>query len=183
MKRNIQAITIFVDMDEVVASFIDFYTQYADEKGVCVRHKDADRNPDLFQNAVLQDEIFTQLEPTIWATELVSHLLELQEHYHLNIEFLSSVNSKKPEVAAAAIAQKLAWIQKHNLIWPANFVQHHTLKADYAHNLAILIDDNPACVDPFNAKGGHGILFTEFNQDFIEQLRDKLELASGSCAA
>lgn len=180
---HIQSVTIFVDMDEVVASFINYYTKYADALGICVRHQDANRNPELFQKAVLEDRIFSKLEPMLHAFDLLGHLTDLQQSYNLEIKFLSSVNSQIAEVAEAAAAQKTEWLQQQGFKWQPIFVKHHTLKADYAHNRAILIDDNPACVDPFIAHGGQGILYTEFNADFVYELEEKIKLACAACAA
>jgi hypothetical protein len=63
-----------------------------------------------------------------------------------------------------AKAQKMHWLNKHNIPYKANFVRTKTEKAQFAGSTSILIDDSVGCISPYIAAGGHGILHTNSSE-------------------
>jgi hypothetical protein len=73
----------------------------------------------------------------------------------------------------AAKSQKQKWLDKWNIPYKANFVRSKEEKSKFAHDRAILVDDSVGCINPFNVKGGHGILHTS-SSDTIQQIHDTI---------
>lgn len=170
--------TIYLDMDEVFASFLSHYIAYGDNIGQNVRppYNDSSQNPELFRKAVIEYEIFSKLEPMPGMFDLVSHLLKIQKQYNFKMEMLSSLNAATDELVIAGEQQKRAWLSKFSIPWKPNFVRHHTQKAKYATGLALLIDDNPACTIPFTENGGLAVQYSGFTPEFIAELDQKIAL-------
>jgi hypothetical protein len=82
------------------------------------------------------------------------------------------------EQGVEAKRQKLLWLDKHNIKYKPNFVRTKTEKAQYATEHSILIDDSVGCINPFNSKGGQGILHTSA-RDSLEQLSRAIDIISG----
>jgi hypothetical protein len=82
------------------------------------------------------------------------------------------------EQGIEAKRQKLLWLDKHNIKYKPNFVRTKTEKAQYANEKSILIDDSVGCINPFNKKGGHGILHTS-SRDSLDQLSRVIGIISG----
>jgi hypothetical protein len=57
-------------------------------------------------------------------------------------------------------------------------VRTKTEKAQYATEKSILIDDSVGCINPFNTKGGQGILHTSAH-DSLDQLSRTIAIISG----
>jgi 5'(3')-deoxyribonucleotidase len=138
-------ITLYLDMDGVLADFHKEYIKYDPDK--------SDRKK--FRASVLQHNIFEKLDYMPDTQELLNHVSKLND---VNIEILTSMGTHEPIQGAAARMQKQKWLNAHNIPYKANFVRNKAEKAQYATPTSILIDDSPGCISPFIEKGGHGIL-------------------------
>jgi hypothetical protein len=140
-------ITLYLDMDGVIA---DFNKEY-------IKHDPAKADRTRFRDSVINHRIFTKLDPMPDAFELLNHVAKLH-HKGLHVEMLTSMGTHDPFQGASAKEQKLEWLAKHNITYKPNFVCSKKEKAQYATPTSILIDDSVGCISPFIAAGGHGIL-------------------------
>ena len=153
-------ITLYLDMDGVLCNFDKAYRALDPEK--------ADRKK--FREAVFTYKIFEDLEFMHDAHVLLDYVAKLED---INIEILTSMGTYDELQGHEAKTQKLYWLHKHNIPYKANFVRAKQEKANHAHERAILVDDSPGCIDPFTAKGGHGILHTKSSYT-IQQIHDTI---------
>jgi hypothetical protein len=123
-----------------------------------------------FRAAVMEHKIFEDLEFMPDTQELLNYVTKLEG---INIEILTSMGTFEVDQGNEARSQKQKWLDKFNIPYKANFVRSKEEKSKYAHDQAILIDDSPGCINPFNVKGGHGILHTK-SSDTIQQLHDTI---------
>ena len=158
-------ITLYLDMDGVLCNFDKAYRKIDPEK--------ADRKK--FRDAVFIHKIFEDLEFMPDAQELLNYVTKLDG---INIEILTSMGTYDELQGSQAKYQKMTWLDKHNIPYKANFVRAKQEKANFAHDKAILVDDSPGCINPFNSKGGHGILHIK-SSDTIQQIRDTILGISG----
>lgn len=149
--------TLYLDMDGVLCNFSKAYLK--------LRTGAAD-NRARFISAVVDHKIFENLDLMSDATQLLNHVAKLDR---VNIEILTSISAKAPAQVIAAKEQKHKWLSKHKILYKVNFVNTAQGKAEYANQDSILIDDNPECINHFNAKGGYGILHKK-TQDSIYKL-------------
>lgn len=141
-------ITLYLDMDGVVANFDKAYREYDPLK--------EDRKK--FRSAVMDGKIFEDLEPMPNANVLLSHVANLRD---VHIEMLTSMGTYDAAQGAEAKRQKLVWLRKHNIKYKANFVRSKQEKATYATPHSILVDDSVGCITPFIQAGGQGILHND----------------------
>ena len=151
-------ITLYLDMDGVLCNFDKAYRALDPEK--------ADRKK--FREAVFTYKIFEDLEFMPDAQELLNFVSKLEG---INIQILTSMGTYDAEQGSQAKYQKMHWLKKHNIPYKPNFVRAKQEKANFAHDRAILVDDSTGCINPFNVKGGHGILHTK-SSDTIQQIHD-----------
>jgi len=144
-------ITLYLDMDGVLADFNKAYTQYDPHK--------EDRKK--FRSAVMEYKIFEDLDFMPDTQELLNHVSKLRG---VNIEILTSMGTHDPFQGESAKQQKLFWLNKHNIPYKANFVRSKEEKAKYATPTSILIDDSSGCIGPFIRAGGHGILHSHSSE-------------------
>jgi 5'(3')-deoxyribonucleotidase len=149
-------ITLYLDMDGVLADFNKEYIKFDPEK--------ADRK--RFRAAVMEHRIFEKLDFMPDAQELLRHVSKLQ---NIRVEILTSMGTHEPQQAHQAMIQKMEWLKQKNIPYKANFVNNKAQKANYATPESILIDDSVGCVSPFIAAGGHGILHVN-SSDSISML-------------
>lgn len=166
-------VNLLLDMDGVIADFLSSYLILGERIGMPVKppYTDNTRNPDLFRKAVLEHNIFEDLNLMPKATELLELIRMKEQKYNLNIELLSCLNSREPDVISKAREQKLAWLQKHNINWKANFVLSNEEKSLFAKPTSILVDDSMSCVIPFINKGGLTVLYQGLDKDFHRKLK------------
>jgi 5'(3')-deoxyribonucleotidase len=138
-------ITLYLDMDGVLADFNKEYVKFDPEK--------ADRK--RFRESVMSHRIFEKLDFMPDAQELLNHVAKLQ---NIRVEILTSMGTHEPEQANQAMMQKLTWLKAKNIPYKGNFVNNKQQKSKYATPESILIDDSVGCISPFIAAGGHGIL-------------------------
>lgn len=140
-------ITLYLDMDGVLADFNKEYTKYDPNK--------EDRKK--FRSAVVDHKIFEKLDFMPDTQELLNHVSKL---HGVAVEILTSMGTHDPFQAGEAKSQKLKWLTAKNIPYKANFVHNKQEKAKYATARSILIDDSVGCISPFNEAGGNGILHT-----------------------
>ena len=137
-------ITLYLDMDGVLCNFDKAYrslrTHAADGK--------------RFQAAVMEFRIFETLELMPDAQELLDYVKTL----NVNVELLTSLGTFDEEQGEFTKLQKQKWLDDHGISYKVNFSRSKEEKSIYAHSRAILLDDSIGCVEPFDKKGGHGIL-------------------------
>lgn len=138
-------ITLYLDMDGVLANFDKKYRELDPHKDDKIR----------FRDAVMIHRIFEDLEFMPDTQELLNHVSRLRG---INIEILTSMGTFDTTRGTQAKMQKMHWLAKKNIPYKANFVRTKAEKAQYATPESILIDDSVGCINPFIAKGGHGIL-------------------------
>jgi len=138
-------ITLYLDMDGVLADFNKEYTKFDPEK--------ADRK--RFRESVMSHRIFEKLDFMPDALQLLNHVSKL---HNIRVEILTSMGTHEPVQANQAMMQKMEWLKQKNIPYKANFVNNKAQKANYATAESIRIDDSVGCVSPFVAAGGHGIL-------------------------
>jgi hypothetical protein len=153
-------ITLYLDMDGVLCNFDKAYRKFDPEK--------TDRK--RFRQAVMEYRIFEDLEFMPDTQELLNYVCKLDG---INIEILTSLGTHDEIQGNHARSQKLHWLNKNNIPYKANFSRSKQEKANFAHPLAILVDDSTGCVNPFNAASGHGILHTR-SSDTIQQIHDTI---------
>lgn len=140
-------ITLYLDMDGVLADFNKEYTKLDPNK--------EDRKK--FRAAVLEHNIFEKLDFMPDTQELLNHVSRLNG---VTVEILTSMGTHEPVQAESAKRQKYKWLDAKNIPYKANFVHNKQEKAKYATPTSILIDDSAGCISPFIEAGGHGILHT-----------------------
>jgi hypothetical protein len=121
-----------------------------------------------FRAAVMDYQIFEDLEFMPDAQELLNYVSKLDD---INIEILTSLGTFDVQQGNAAKYQKMKWLDSKNIPYKANFSRSKEEKSKFAHDRAILVDDSSGCINPFNVKGGHGILHTK-SSDSIQQIHD-----------
>ena len=158
-------ITLYLDMDGVLCNFDKAY------KSLRTHAADGKR----FRAAVMEFNIFEELEFMPDTMELMNYVSKLDG---VTIEILTSMGTYDEVQGNTAKSQKNKWLDSRNFPYKANFVRSKMEKANYATPTSILIDDSIGCIEPFNAKGGHGILHTK-SIDTIQQVHDVIRGISG----
>lgn len=158
-------IILYLDMDGVLANFNKTYSAYNPTK------EDRTR----FRDSVMTYRIFEDLDKMSDTDILLAGVAKIP---NLRIEILTSMGTFNVDQGNEAKRQKLFWLNKHNITYNANFVRTKTEKAQFATEKSILIDDSIGCIDPFNKKGGLGILHTSA-RDSLEQLHRAIDIISG----
>lgn len=156
-------ITLYLDMDGVIANFDKAYRQYDPLK--------EDRKK--FRSAVMDGKIFEDLEMMPNAMTLLRHVASLR---NVKVEMLTSMGTFDPIQGEEAKRQKLIWLKKHNIHYKANFSRSKQEKALHATPHSILIDDSEGCITPFEKAGGHGILYEDSKVRAVVQKLDNLIL-------
>ena len=158
-------ITLYLDMDGVLCNFDKAY------RSLRTHATDGKR----FRAAVMDYHIFEGLEFMPDTQELLTYVSKLDK---INIEILTSMGTFDVQQGNAAKTQKQKWLDTWNIPYKANFVRSKEEKSKFAHDRAILVDDSPGCINPFNVKGGHGILHTKSTES-IQQIHDIIRGING----
>lgn len=142
-----KTITLYLDMDGVLADFHKEYVKYDPDK--------SDRKK--FRASVMDHKIFEKLDFMPDTQELLNHVKHLANS-GIHVEILTSMGTHDPIQGKEAATQKTAWLKAHDIPYKPNFVRNKQEKSQYATPTSILVDDSPGCISPFIEKGGHGIL-------------------------
>ena len=156
-------ITLYLDMDGVLANFDKAYLTFDPEKN--------DRKK--FRSSVLEGKIFENLEMMPNAMSLLQFV---QSYTDINVEILTSKGTYDVEQGTEAAKQKQIWLDKHKIPYKANFTRDKVEKSLYAHQFSILIDDSVGCIEPFKQKGGRGILHKDSShKETLFKLHETIE--------
>jgi len=143
---------IYLDMDGVIA---DFDKRYKELYKIAPKDADTYKTFDKFFTTFIADRQFATLDLMPDAMMLINYLSKL----NIPTEILSSTSSEKRD--ADIRAQKLIWLQTHNIGFKVNLVPGKRLKKDFSNANSILIDDTPVNIDQWRREGGVGILHTD----------------------
>lgn len=143
---------IYLDMDGVIADFDKRYKELYKMKP-----KEAEDKKEFYKffDEFIATKQFATLDLLPDAVLLLNYLSKL----NIPTEILSSTSSEKRD--ADIRAQKLMWLQTHNIGFKVNLVPGKRLKKDFSNANSILIDDTPVNIDQWRREGGVGILHTD----------------------
>jgi hypothetical protein len=139
-------------MDGVIADFDKRYKELYKMKP-----KEAEDKKEFYKffDEFIATKQFATLDLLPDAVLLLNYLSKL----NIPTEILSSTSSEKRD--ADIRAQKLMWLQTHNIGFKVNLVPGKRLKKDFSNANSILIDDTPVNIDQWRREGGVGILHTD----------------------
>ena len=143
---------IYLDMDGVIADFDKRYKELYK-----MEPKEAEDKKEFYKffDNFITTKQFATLDLMPDAVPLLNYLSKL----NIPTEILSSTSSEKRD--ADIRAQKLMWLQTHNIGFKVNLVPGKRLKKDFSNVNSILIDDTPVNIDQWRREGGVGILHTD----------------------
>lgn len=142
MSKDIEC--IYVDLDGVLANFEKRWEELFDVKP----KKDQNRS---HWNEFVEGGNFEKLEPMPDFKTGIKYLMSLDKP----ISILSSTgNERQYDVISG---HKEAWLDKHNVDFPAIFVPGKKLKKNFAEKGALLIDDDKKTIEEWEKEGGIGI--------------------------
>ena len=158
---------LYVDMDGVISDFDLWIEDYYPE----MKHQER------FRKAVTEEKVFEVLKDQEGGILLMETIEELKIKYgdKLQVNFLTSVGTKDPELGTLVAQQKQKWLDDRKYLFKPLFVTEKKFKAKYAHEKALLIDDRPGSVEPFREAGGRAILHTDASFT-ISALTEHLEV-------
>jgi beta-phosphoglucomutase-like phosphatase (HAD superfamily) len=143
---------IYLDMDGVIA---DFDRRYKSRYKMLPREAEEHKEFDKFFTQFIKDGEFATLDLMPDAMDLINFLRSLK----VPTEILSSSASEKrdPDIRP----QKLEWLKKNNIEFPAIIVPGKRHKKEYSNKNTLLIDDTSVNIDQWRREGGIGILHTD----------------------
>jgi hypothetical protein len=139
-------------MDGVIADFDKRYKELYK-----MEPKEAEDKKEFYKffDGFIATKQFATLDLLPDAVPLLNYLSKL----NIPTEILSSTSSEKRDTDIRA--QKLMWLQTHNIGFKVNLVPGKRLKKDFSNANSILIDDTPVNIDQWRREGGVGILHTD----------------------
>jgi hypothetical protein len=145
---------IYLDLDGVIA---DFNKKYKEMFDVYPKKAEKDKNFDKFFTEFIDKQAFATLDLMPNAVQLMNYL----RNTSIPIEILSSTASERrhPHIRP----QKIQWLKKHQIEFPAILVPGAYLKKEFALPTAILIDDTEKNIIQWQEAGGIGILYKDYD--------------------
>ena len=140
---------VYVDMDGVLC---DFNKRFKELYGVTPQGAESRHRFGNYFARFIQSGEFATLEKMPDTDDLLAYLKTIE----VPIEILSS--TARPSSNAQISLQKQKWLDKHKITYHANFVPGKALKAKYADENSIIIDDTESVIDDWKKAGGTGIL-------------------------
>ena len=139
-------------MDGVIADFNKRYKELYK-----MEPKEAEDKKEFYKffDGFIATKQFATLDLMPDAVFLLNYLSKL----NIPTEILSYTSSEKRD--ADIRAQKLMWLQTHNIGFKVNLVPGKRLKKDFSNPNSLLIDDTPINIDQWRREGGVGILHTD----------------------
>ena len=145
---------IYLDLDGVLC---DFNKKYKELFDVYPKKAEKDKNFDKFFTEFIDKESFAKLDLMPDAIKLMDYLRKTG----IDVEILSSTASERRHDKIRP--QKIKWLKKHQIEFPAILVPGAYLKKEFALPTAILIDDTPKNITQWQEAGGIGILYTDYD--------------------
>jgi len=145
---------IYLDMDGVIC---DFNKKYKELFDIFPSEAEKNKNFDEFFTSFIEQQGFATLDLMPNAIELMDYLRQTG----IDVEILSSTASERRKNKIRP--QKLKWLKKHQIEFPAILVPGAHLKRELAIPTAILIDDTPKNITQWEESGGIGILYKDYD--------------------
>ena len=145
---------IYLDLDGVLC---DYNKKYKELFDVYPKKAEKDKNFDKFFTEFIDKESFAKLDLMPDAIKLMDYLRKTG----IDVEILSSTASERRHDKIRP--QKIKWLKKHQIEFPAILVPGAYLKKEFALPTAILIDDTPKNITQWQEAGGIGILYTDYD--------------------
>jgi FMN phosphatase YigB (HAD superfamily) len=162
---------IFVDMDGVLC---DFNKRYTEKFGRTPAEIKADRVNKLYSkhwHQFVDDAEFTGLEKMGHANELLSILRSIDNRFEICILSSAGGFDRQREVQE----QKLAWLEMHDIYWPAVIVPGRKYKTGFAGVDALMIDDTYDVVESFIKAGGNGVWYKDGGENALGLIRGHVQ--------
>lgn len=145
---------IYLDLDGVIC---DFNKKYKELFDIFPNKAEKDKTFDKFFTEFIDNQAFATLDLMPDAIKLMDYLRETG----IDVEILSSTASERrhPHIRP----QKIKWLKKHQIEFPAILVPGAYLKKEFALPTAILIDDTEKNIIQWQEAGGIGILYKDYD--------------------
>lgn len=164
--------TIFVDLDNVLVDFISEYCRrFNQPKSIFVAGEFAGGNVEfwkMFETNPLG--FFRDAPPFGGSRAFIEEIFTLADRYVYGVEALTAL-PKRTRVPSAE-REKNEWVlaQKYSRHLPVKIGPYAVDKQSHYKPGDVLIDDNKLNIEQWIAKGGSGILHTNF-EDSMEELK------------
>lgn len=159
---------IFVDMDGCLCDFLKRYRELYPERDHPSNNKEKEFNRENFKNFV-ETEQFRNLDPMPDFHQGRSFLETINDDYNgvFPISILGSIGYI--DYMETMVDQKMDWLRKNDIWFPAIFVPGKKYKKSYAGPGRLLIDDTLINCQEWEAKGGIAIHHTSW-ADTIDKI-------------
>jgi len=161
-------ITVYIDMDGVVADF-DGYA----EKCVGYKSPNGKRYPQEDWYKIVSDgRFYSKLEKLPWADKLISDICTLACQYSFEYKFLSAVPTQND--CPYAFQDKIDWVRKHYGDIDVFFGPYSDDKQIRCQTGDVLIDDRPSNIAQWEEVGGYAIHHIDDAENTIKLLKEHL---------